>query len=675
MKKKITALCLAVAMLAVAVIGGTLAYFTDTDSAENVFTVGSIDIVLHEDNANGVADENYREWLKDQTIVPGVPVEKDAWVVNTGKNSAYVRVKVTVPANLNPVWASDLAQNWIIADTAKGTDATVYTLKYNRVLPAGGNTSDFLTAIVMDEYYNDQSKTAFNVIINVEAIQADGFADAAAAFSALDAQLKVNNGAEVAYVDNADALIEALESKKGVVLTGNVKIEPAKMSNAYGTTGINVKNGQMIDGKGNTLNIAGAGGTWDSGINTTGGVIKNITVTGSFRGIFINHNSDYSERVILENVVIDGTTYTISCDQGLNQGLTATNSTFNGWTSYAETLGEAEFINCSFGEGNGYAFCRPYAPTTFTNCEFETGFEVDVSEITGDEMLTFVNCTLNGVKLTDATIASLIGASASTDNVKVITFEEEQVVVEATNAADLKDALAAGKVVALTEDLVDAPVATIAPYGNLYGFHVTGGVFDGMGNTVDFEDAINNDGTNDNYGFMVSGGTIKNVSVLGAFRGIMIMSPTEDIVLDNVKVGGEGVCYAINTGEGDFTKNLTVTNSTIAGWTSLSNIKSASFTNCDFEQGGYYTNNVYGRVVKPYVNTVFENCDFTTAYNIDLSSLRADCKVTFINCTVNGQPLTADMFTLPQTDAEYENCTISVDLHPSRTLADCVIIK
>lgn len=419
MKKKITALCLAVAMLAVAVIGGTLAYFTDTDEAKNVFTVGSINIVLHEDNAligdpAYAMDDNYREWLKDQTMLPNIPVEKDAWVENTGKNSAYVRVKVTVPANLNPVWASDLAQDWIIADTAKGTDKTEYTLKYNRVLPAGGNTSDFLTAIVMDAYYNDQNNPTFDVIIDVEAIQADGFADAAAAFSALDAQLKVNDGAVVvAYVENADALIEALENDKGVVLTGDVKIKPANMSNAYGTTGLNVKNGQMIDGNGNTLDIKGAGGTWDSGINTTGGVIKNITVTGSFRGIFINHNSAYSERVILENVVIDGTTYTISCDQGLNQGLTATNSTFNGWTSYAATLGEAEFINCSFGEGNGYAFCRPYAPTKFVNCVFESGYEVDPRAA-----VTFENCYIGGVLITADNLGTLVTSNIANASVK-----------------------------------------------------------------------------------------------------------------------------------------------------------------------------------------------------------------------------------------------------------------
>mgnify|MGYP004643770801 CR=1 FL=1 len=48
MKKKLTAIALVVALLAVAVIGGTLAYFTDTDSAKNTFTVGNVKIDLIE---------------------------------------------------------------------------------------------------------------------------------------------------------------------------------------------------------------------------------------------------------------------------------------------------------------------------------------------------------------------------------------------------------------------------------------------------------------------------------------------------------------------------------------------------------------------------------------------------------------------------------------------------
>ena len=217
----------------------------------------------------------------------------------------------------------------------------------------------------------------------------------------------------IATVGTADGLIAGLEQGFDVVLAEDVKIDPAGMSSAYGTTGINVKNGQTIDGGGNTLDVKGAGGTWDSGINTTGGLIKNLTVTGSFRGIFINHNSTHSEKVVLENVIIDGTTYTISCDQGVNQTLKATNSTFKGWTSYAATLGNAEFIDCYFGEGNGYSYCRPYAPTSFTNCEFEKGFQVDCQA-----NCTFENCKLDGVLLTNENIADLV-TSHTTANAKV----------------------------------------------------------------------------------------------------------------------------------------------------------------------------------------------------------------------------------------------------------------
>ena len=206
-----------------------------------------------------------------------------------------------------------------------------------------------------------------------------------------------------AVVSTADELVEALENKFSVKFANDIKIDPANMSNAYGKTGINVKHGQTIDGAGYTLNIKGAGGTWDSGINTTGGLIKNLTVTGSFRGIFINHNSTYSAKVVLENVTIDGTIYTISCDQGTNNGLEATNCTFNGWTSYAATLGATKFVGCSFGEGQGYAFCRPYATTEFVNCAFEAGYELDPCAT-----VTFENCTIGGVALTAENLSNLV---------------------------------------------------------------------------------------------------------------------------------------------------------------------------------------------------------------------------------------------------------------------------
>ena len=225
-----------------------------------------------------------------------------------------------------------------------------------------------------------------------------------------------DNGEYFVKVSTADELVAALEANKGALFMNDIKIEPASMSNAYGATGINVKNGQSIDGNGYTLNIKGAGGTWDSGINTTGGLIKNLTVTGSFRGIFINHNSTHSEPVVLENVTLEGVVYTISCDQGLNQNLEATNCEFYGWTSYAATIGNVKFTDCTFGAGNGYNFSRPYAPTQYVNCEFEAGHQIDPRAA-----VTFKNCTLDGVALTTENLSVLVtsrisNAALVTDN-------------------------------------------------------------------------------------------------------------------------------------------------------------------------------------------------------------------------------------------------------------------
>ena len=53
MKKKITAIFLCVALLATAIVGASLAYFTDTDNETNTFTVGNVKIDLIEKERDG----------------------------------------------------------------------------------------------------------------------------------------------------------------------------------------------------------------------------------------------------------------------------------------------------------------------------------------------------------------------------------------------------------------------------------------------------------------------------------------------------------------------------------------------------------------------------------------------------------------------------------------------
>ena len=222
----------------------------------------------------------------------------------------------------------------------------------------------------------------------------------------------VAEGANAVATGKAE-LDEALANGKNVALVNDIAVAKSEAgSNGYGATGISQLNGGVIDGNGNDISV-NAWGTWDSAINTTGGTIKNLNVTGGMRGIFVNHNSTNNSKVILENVTIDGTVYTISCDQGTNQGLEAYNSTFNGWTSYAATIGAVKFDGCSFGEGQGYAFCRPYAATEFVNCDFAAGYEVDAVVA-----ITFENCTFGGVALTADNLATLVPYNTTNATVK-----------------------------------------------------------------------------------------------------------------------------------------------------------------------------------------------------------------------------------------------------------------
>lgn len=114
MKKKITALCLCVALLAVAVVGASLAYFTDTDSRDNVFTTGSVKIELIEKQRNGEGGlEDFVDGKILLPIVGSAQDEKDELGLSTAKNyvdkivtvknlavDAYVRVYMAIPSAL-----------------------------------------------------------------------------------------------------------------------------------------------------------------------------------------------------------------------------------------------------------------------------------------------------------------------------------------------------------------------------------------------------------------------------------------------------------------------------------------------------------------------------------------------------------------------------------------------
>ena len=140
MKKKLTVIFLCVALAAIAIVGASLAYFTDTKSATNTFTVGNVKIDLIEsryhrqgsgssgdtsipaptqtasgmkyvsDGATIFTDEeikadaaNYSAYIgeRGKNMVPGKKIAKSPYVINTGANDAYIRIRVMIPSDAN----------------------------------------------------------------------------------------------------------------------------------------------------------------------------------------------------------------------------------------------------------------------------------------------------------------------------------------------------------------------------------------------------------------------------------------------------------------------------------------------------------------------------------------------------------------------------------------------
>lgn len=218
-KKSILMAAIAVMLVAVLVVGGTLAYFTDTKSADNTFTVGDVKIKLDESNVNDpngdrVTSNEYTD------VFPGIQYKKDPVVTNTGKNDAYVRAVVTIENGMNwmglyneNVWTAPqeeafmklicdkLGAGWSIENIAYVTNAErgstdfVATLKYTGVLKSGDATSAMFENVMLPTNATANDITTrvaqngvFHIDVVAQAIQTNGFGTWEDAFTAFDAK-------------------------------------------------------------------------------------------------------------------------------------------------------------------------------------------------------------------------------------------------------------------------------------------------------------------------------------------------------------------------------------------------------------------------------------------------------------------------------------------------------
>lgn len=246
MKKRIVTIALVVALVAIAAVG-TLAYFTDTDSATNTFAVGNVEIKLIEQQRgeNGLVpfEQNKKlypivgsaQGAKDEYGMPTAKnyVDKMVTIQNTGSEKAYIRAYFAIPSALddgyetfnaglnvlhfnfgnkveNGVVTSTEGVEWIwthgskwnyFETTIDGINYNVYYADYHQAVDAGATTEQLIQGVYLDKSFDikDGKCYAFGKEVTLDdgwswrsvscpvfavACQAEGFDNAADAMNA-----------------------------------------------------------------------------------------------------------------------------------------------------------------------------------------------------------------------------------------------------------------------------------------------------------------------------------------------------------------------------------------------------------------------------------------------------------------------------------------------------------
>ena len=161
MNKKKTIIA-AIVLLLVAAVGGAIAYFTDTETKTNTFTVGNVDITLSEPNWSTTDSNGNNIPDAAENISPGVSVAKDPTITNSSATApAYVYAKVEIPctSDTTPVeifTLNSIGSGWTLMTNGTCTGG-VATKVYNygtasamTALAAGSATPAVFTSVSLN---------------------------------------------------------------------------------------------------------------------------------------------------------------------------------------------------------------------------------------------------------------------------------------------------------------------------------------------------------------------------------------------------------------------------------------------------------------------------------------------------------------------------------------------
>ena len=220
-RKKLVALIMVLALAFTTLVGGTLAYFTDTDDAKNVMTLGNVTIkqIEQERNENGelatftqnkpaLPAVGTPAWADEKITVGGVEhsvfadsfknvVDKFVNVKNAGTVDAYVRTIIAIEApdyDPNDLIGVNVNENsngvtmtaWVPVDI-KGVNYVYSVFTYENILIPGAETPVSLAQVYLASKTTNEDAakfgTTWEILAFSQGVQSKGFGSATEALN------------------------------------------------------------------------------------------------------------------------------------------------------------------------------------------------------------------------------------------------------------------------------------------------------------------------------------------------------------------------------------------------------------------------------------------------------------------------------------------------------------
>ncbi len=433
------------AAVAALAVSGTMAYLTsDPDPVANVFTSGNVEIVQHEyqrpdgveynagnsGKGNGIEFGTLEKFEQGKVLMPAVPakdavnpytaeqtdlfywgdyvssgtagnglwndekisnvMDKFVFVENTGNTSAYYRTVFAFecPEGMEYSQGSDKefmmntngSKSFVWEDNGYAViDDVRYlisTATYDKELAAGVKSIPSLLQVLMTEHVTSEDMLllgdTYEILVKSQAVQAD------------------SNLTADEMLDEAFGEVNAVNAAKwfaGSVTTAAPAagaVRPAGY--APKIEGETINNLVVVDESDDTTNLRAL---------YRDGLTGSVTVNNSYL------DGTYAMNLTVAKDVTDAV-------------LTVNDTALKGWTSYSG-FASASFTNCTFDQNSNpeiYKTIRPYDTTVFTNCDFAEGYEFWLDKLDG-ATITLVNCTIDGVEITDAAQLNIVYGEAT----------------------------------------------------------------------------------------------------------------------------------------------------------------------------------------------------------------------------------------------------------------------